>query len=93
MAWPKKVPILSTRDIYHGDFNGPSGNHCIGGWLDCTFEDDRSFRSAMRSVRKTARLSPKSDIIEWNDRSAKRRIAAVWNRAMRKLGYTQPCNR
>ena len=90
--WPKEVPILTGDDIVRRKMSSCDGErHCLLGWK-CTVFDlashghDATMRKAQDALDSAAGTC---FIAQFNDstRNSKDEIAAVWNRAMAKLGY------
>lgn len=94
MAWPKVVPILTSKDMYKGLEDGPCGTHCVIGWSLFTFKEYKHRVKVERLIAKELNISVHS-ICDINDspRTSKQKMADVWNKVMRKLGYKQYCSR
>ena len=106
MAWPKKVPILESSDITKGwlttwNFDLQAKQHCLLGWMIEVFPNNH-FKEVEGKLREVIgkRLDIDTDnhddpIAVFNDspKHSKSMVAATWNKAMEKLGYTVPCER
>lgn len=103
VQWPEVVPILDASDMCRGEFDGPGGTSCLLGWCRRTFRDafDYGFNSdheafaALKAevIKRAKNESERSYICIFNDTRSKRTLAATWNAAMKRLGYTVPCER
>lgn len=89
MTWPKEVPILEAKNMHKGSYNGPNGTHCLLGWSYEVFPiNEKVSNRVVRAIFRTARIH-ESDIADFNDdkKRPKTELAAVWNKAMARLGY------
>ena len=91
MSWPEKVPILDESDLCRNVMHNRRVEHCLLGWKDEVF-------GILNYEESQVLLMLKNEIgggyvHEFNDREPLKKVAAVWNRVMRKLGYTVPCDR
>lgn len=101
VQWPEVVPILDESDIYQGGwFDGPGGKtHCLVGWGCETFSEifsGFSHHPVIDELKSEVAALKRKDlhcIVVANDRLPKKQVAAIWNRVMRKFGYTVPCER
>ena len=88
MSWPTKVPILDARDICRGRaFQGEK--RCLLGWTAESFGGVEVSR-VRRLLQEECGYEP---TFNDNQENSLRKIANVWNRVMRKLGYTEDCER
>ncbi len=92
-TWPHTVPVLTGRDICRGNFTSDTGSqHCLRGWVMDVFQNREGEKLAIKAIRDAMPSTHKKDgIMSFNDDQSvpKSKIAAVWNRAMRELGYTE----
>lgn len=97
MIWPTVVPCeLIGKDFCRGMLNDIHDRHCLLGWCDVVFPFIQA-RSEAKAVIKQeiSKLYPKlrsSSIILFNDNDSHslKEISSIWNRSMRRLGYTEP---
>lgn len=92
-SWPATVPVLEAEDICKGHLNGPNGTHCLGGWIYEAFpcNEDKQVR-VMKLLQAECDIESGggfSSIANYNDAMPKEDSAALWNRVMRRLGYTE----
>ena len=99
MPWPKVVPILTEDDICRGVLE-KCESRCLRGWAIETFGGHMVGVFGNPSVEankvlRTIRLDVGMNTVLFNDsrKNSLKRIAAAWNRAVRKLGYTVSCDR
>ena len=95
IRWPNTVPCnLSSHDMCRGALIGQGGTHCLMGWSSVVFKNDRKAELQARDIirREIVNSSVYNSIICFNDslEISLSRVANVWNRSMRKLGYTEP---
>lgn len=101
--FPEIVPILSAEEIHQGNYDGPNGTHCLLGWCREVFPDswDGLFKTSHPAFRALKAEVAKAEGVAYdqaylscfNDSSTKPNVAKVWNKAMKTLGYTVPCER
>jgi len=97
MAWPKKVPILDADDIYKGGLQC-GDRMCLRGWAISTFggamvggygSPSQEAKEVLGLILRDVGRPPSS----FNDNNEPAVVAKAWNRAIKKLGYTVPCER
>jgi len=94
MSWPKEVPILIAKDMYKGAMKNATGTkYCLMGWLWYVFAGDSSSGNLVynKATKKLEDTVDSYDISIYNDSHSHRNNAKVWNKLMRKLGYTKNC--
>lgn len=97
LQFPETVPYLKPNHIHKGWYTGPNNTHCLIGWVNAVFTDSATRNHVVDILSKeisAKRLTQyPCDIVVmcFNDdeNNSKRRICRVWNRAMKKLGYTE----
>jgi hypothetical protein len=85
---PKRLPVLAAKDICRGYYDGPNGTHCLLGWARQWGEAGDAFIIPALS----SQIHPGQRLIAmFNDDIdvPKSRVAAVWNRAAKSLGYVR----
>jgi len=101
MIEPKKVPILSADDICRNTYWNDRGQKCLSQWVT-TCGGNFDFRNALaRKLLVNLRIagleprttSPSIPTINDHGRNSKQKLAAVWNRTVKELGFTEPCDR
>lgn len=100
MAWPKKVPILEADDICRGKYRN-DGQCCLLGWAHKVFgNNDFNYSTMLRTAEERVviedireRIPGHMQIHTYSDASTPAGAADLWNRVMRKLGYTESCDR
>jgi hypothetical protein len=106
MAWPEKVPILDESEICRRKMD-KGDRHCLVGWAISVFggmhDGCVEFYPTVESEKVIEILDAEAAVIsdeyesvmEFNDddRLSEEEVVAVWNKTMRKLGYTVPCER
>lgn len=82
--WPKSAPFLTAIDIFKGSYDGPNETHCLRGW-------SISVGSGGKISNAMEKIVPRGALIAFNDdrKNSKSKIAAVWNKAVRSLGYVK----
>ena len=85
MTMPQTVPVLTAEHICRKRFNGPDGMHCLRGWRIAVFDNVTSRTVDAVLLEECGGIYP--IIFNGNSRNSKAKIAAVWNRAMDRLGY------
>lgn len=92
--WPESAPFLTPDDICHREMYGPNETHCLIGWKVevMGFRDIGGFK-LYRAIRRAGRIAA-GQIGMYNDdpKNSKAKIAEVWNKAMRLLGYRRRGN-
>lgn len=84
--WPKTVPILRAENIrMPEDGRGDPNQRSLFLWLHVTFRDSDQFRSASDCIRGEGGCT----IVWLAEYCSRGDQARAWNRAMRKLGYTE----
>lgn len=93
MSWPKEVPVLKGSDFIRDAFNSiDNKKHCMMGWINAVFgiypNSERE-----KVIDEICREAKCGSIVSFNDdrKTPKRTLASVWNRVMKKLGYTESC--
>jgi hypothetical protein len=92
MALPKEVPALTAGDMHKGSLRSANGKKlCLVGWGDLTFADGHDWCAARKAIQDAAGVPHVAFISRFNDRPdiPKAKLAAVWNKAMRLLGYVR----
>ena len=86
MKYPKRVKRLEAKDICRRELDGPNGTHCLLGWM---YSEARDFISQANNAVRAQTRNSRVGIARFNDnpKRTNRDIAAVWNRAMKSLGY------
>ncbi len=87
-CWPESVPVLTADDFCRGRYHGPNGTHCLAGHALAIKGTGPVLWDILEAIRDEAgcrRVPAFND----NPRNSKAKLARVWNRAMRKLGYTE----
>lgn len=96
--YPEVVPILTADDIVRGYRNPGQETHCLLGWNDATFTGTAHWyveQELRKEVKDTPNGNWRGDVAAFNDDYAvsKAKVAQLWNRVMRRLGYKVPCDR
>lgn len=92
----KVIPVLESDDICRGMFSGENKTHCLAGWIRTISKnwETRNFINhlVLDEIQKDGRHN---SIVGFNDDSKtdKRKIARLFNRVMRKLGFTKIVDR
>ncbi len=90
MKYPKRVKRLAAKDICKGSCNGPDGTHCLGQWVFTEFGESQDGSVVYDDIQKFVKDRYDVGCIPaFNDTRNRKKstIAAVWNRAMKSLGY------
>jgi hypothetical protein len=88
MALPKEVPALTEKDMLKGGIiSADSTKRCLVGWWAASLRAERVGYEALRQ----ATGKPTVRLVDFNDRPgvSLSNLAAVWNKAMRLLGYVR----
>lgn len=93
--WPETVPFLLPEHMHIGGLRkkGDNNCHCLIAWVDVVFcyaPPSFQFSDAAVLARATIRdVAGTESIPDFNDTHTPAENAAVWNKAMADLGYTE----
>ncbi len=82
------VPYLVAADMCRRFAHGPDDTHCLLGWA-CWVDPER-LHDVVGAVARACIKRDGKTIPTSNDMHSLEENAALWNRAMRSLGYTEP---
>lgn len=92
------VPVLEASDICRKKFTDhTTGTHCLLGWVNLISSDFDTREFIRRKLQDEIKIftGKTMDVPEFNDntKNDKRTIARLFNRVMRKLGFTEIVDR